>query len=148
MNQKFINASEKERQLMKQLFNQYNVNSYIFTPPDSYDREEGYYTGSTSNIPYIFEVKNRNVTSTRYSTAMIEADKVKYLIEQAKERNEEPILFFFYNDGYWFSQQLDKDFEYPTVSMPMPTTTMGNWKEYVYKDCVEFPIKNLRKYDA
>lgn len=147
MNQyKFTQASKKERQLMKQLFDKYEVESFIFTPEDSMDREEGWYTGRTDNVPYIFEVKNRNITSTQYNTIMIEESKVKYLINQAKERNETPVIFFFFNDGYWMYQQLDVNQYYSTVTMPMPVTTMGYNNNKVLKEVVEFPIQNLKKY--
>lgn len=150
MNQdNFISASKKERQLMQQLFDQYNVNSYIFTPEDSMDREEGWYTGTTNNTAYIFEVKNRNITSTQYDTIMIEESKVNYLIEQAKQRNETPVIFFFFRDGYWMHQELDKHFKYETVTMPFPVTTMGYNNAKVLKEVVEFPIiqNNLKKYN-
>ena len=147
---KFIEASTKERILMKQLFDQFNVDSYIFTPADSMDREEGFYTGSTTNIPYIFEVKNRTIASTTYDTIMIEASKVNYLLEQAKERNETAVIFFFFRDGYWMHQKLDNNQFYSTVTMPMPITTMGNDNRTVMKECIEFNInkKKLKKYQT
>jgi len=145
---KFIEASTKERKLMTQLFEQYNVNMYDFTPADSMDREEGYYTGATNNQPYIFEVKNRGIASTTYNTIMIEASKVNYLLEQAKERNEKAVIFFFFRDGYWMHQELDNNQFYSTITMPMPLTTMGTNNRMVLKECIEFPIikESLKKY--
>jgi hypothetical protein len=147
---KFVEASTKERKLMKQLFEQFNVDSYIFTPADSMDREEGFYTGSTTNIPYIFEVKNRTIASTTYDTIMIEESKVKYLLTQAKERNEKAVIFFFFRDGYWMHQELDHNQFYSTVTIPMPITTMGSNNRMVLKECIEFPInkESLKKYQT
>lgn len=151
MNQnKFIQASKKERQLMKKLFQQNNVTSFIFTPEDGMDREEGYYTATTTSTPYIFEVKNRNISTTTYKTIAIEESKVKYLLEQAKERNEQAIIFFFFNDGYWMCQPLYQDVYYHTTNFWMPVTTMGWNNEKVLKPCVEFLIEpsKLKRYEA
>jgi hypothetical protein len=151
MNQdKFIEASTKERELMKKLFTQNNINSYIFTPADGMDREEGYYTATTTSIPYIFEVKNRNITTDTYKTIAIEESKVRYLLEQAKQRNEQAVIFFFFNDGYWMHQPLYQDVYYHTSNFWMPVTTMGRNNEKVLKPCIEFLIDKtkLKRYDA
>lgn len=146
---KFIEASERERELMTQLFKAYNINSYIFTPAEGYDREEGYYTATTTNQPIIFEVKNRDISSDKYRTTMIEESKVRYLLQKANERNEKAIIFFFFNDGYWMPQELFQDIYYSTSYIPMPATTMGNNNEMVLKPCIEFLVdkSKLKRYE-
>ncbi|QIH37871.1 hypothetical protein G7A72_03225 [Flavobacterium sp. Sr18] len=144
--QKFQKASENERQKMMQIFNQFGVTQYEFTPSVSYDRIDGYYTASTGT-EYVFEVKTRNNAASAYNyNTAIEKSKVEYIQGNTKEIPHQPILFFFYNDNQAYYQQLDYEKEYDSFRAFAPATTFGD-QTMVLKDFVGFNInkKHLLK---
>lgn len=143
---KFEIASKLEREKMTTLFKQNNVNSFYFTDENGYDREDGFYTATTrtSTKEIVFEVKNRDVASDRYSTTIIEKDKIDYLLQKGEESNHIPYVFFFFTDGYYTAIKLSPDVYYSSFLMDAPATTMGN-NTRVVKEFVGFNILNLQK---
>ncbi|MCG2611521.1 hypothetical protein LZZ90_08370 [Flavobacterium sp. SM15] len=138
--QNFIQASEIERQKMEQLFKQHGVSSYYFTNTDSYDQEDGYYTGSTTNLPIVFEVKNRDIPSDKYNTIFISKSKVEHLLSISKETGDVPMVFWFFNDGKYYYQQLYHNQYYSSVPTIVPTTTVGAGGVKEYEDMIHFNI--------
>ena len=110
----FIQASIAEREKMTQLFNKIGINSFYFTNVDGYDKEDGYFTGRTGT-PIVFEVKNRDITSTEYKTIMIGEDKIKHLLQIAKTTNNTPYVFWFFNDGTYCFEQIKLEQYYITL---------------------------------
>lgn len=143
---KFEQASRLERELMTNLFNQNNVDSFYFTDENGFDREDGYYSATTKTYTkeIVFEVKNRDVASDKYSTTIIEKDKIDYILQKGQDTNHQPYLFFFFNDGKYMSIKLSKDIYYSTILLDAPITTMGV-KRMVEKEFVAFNIQNLQK---
>ncbi|MEC4048779.1 hypothetical protein OX284_005000 [Flavobacterium sp. SUN046] len=137
----FIQASIAERQKMLKLFKQNNVTSYIFTDEKGYDKTDGLYTATTTNTPIIFEVKNRDISSTTYDSIVIGRDKVDYLLEQSKITNNVPYVFWFFNDNKYYYQKLDLETYYTNTWLPVSETTMGSTrKKIVEKPFVAFKI--------
>lgn len=137
--QKFINASEQERQKMIQLFQQQNVIHYEFTPSTSYDRIDGYYTGKTGS-EYVFEVKVRTNDASAYTyTTMIEENKLQNLIKESSTITHKPIIFFFFRDDTCYYQDVFEDVHYQAYWRDCPATTMGK-KTLVPKRVVDFRI--------
>ena len=94
---KFVEASNKERELLTLIYESNGVTDYFFTPSNGMDRYEGEFT--TNGKTYVVEVKNRNNTSAKFPTTLIEESKVNYLRNKCKEENKVPLLFVFFTDG-------------------------------------------------
>jgi hypothetical protein len=144
--QGFIKASALEREKMTQLFKQNNVIHYEFTPTESYDRIDGYYTGKTGS-EYVFEIKCRENPASAYCyNTAIELSKVEYMQTNTLNINHEPIVFFFYTDNQCYFERLEYDKKYNSFKALAPKTTCGD-QTMVLKDFVGFNInkKNLIK---
>lgn len=136
--QKFEKAGDIERQKMTQLFNKFGVTQFQFTESKSYDRIEGYYTGTTGN-EYVFEVKCRKVGSTDFNETIIDKNKVDAVIDESKKSNHKPILFFFFNDEKCMYQKIKEDDYFLVLKHNAPLTTMG-LNKMVEKEMVHFFI--------
>lgn len=138
---KFELASQEERNMMEKFFTKYRIFIYDFTPIESYDRYDGTFKNKKD---VIFETKVRALPSTKYDKTMIELDKVKSLIEEAKKQQKTPMCFFFFNDGKVLPVEIDKElFEYELKWVNCPATTMGE-DDYVSKLCVFFTIDKTK----
>lgn len=135
---KFEVASNAERIQMKRLFIQMGVTAYTFTNSAGYDRYDGKYTASTGN-EYVFEVKNRNIQSDTYSTAIIDATKVEAVINESKNSKHKPVLFFFYSDNKVMFQPLSESQYYSTTKRNIQQSTMGD-RTKKEKTIIEFNI--------
>ncbi|MFV8339123.1 hypothetical protein ACNQGL_07615 [Flavobacterium sp. LB3P21] len=138
MNKNFKQASDKEREQMIKLFNQFGVEHYTFTDPDGYDQYDGCFTGRTGNH-VVFEVKNRDCTSAKYDETVVEKSKVDFLKNETVHMTHEPIIFFFFTDNTCWIEKIKYDQYYSSWGAESPKTTMGN-TEMVMKQFVSFPI--------
>ena len=142
---KFIESSKKERELMKKLFERNNVSMYSFTEDDSFDRHDGeYYRKDGQKI--VFEVKNRAVASNKYRTTVIEKKKYDYLLEYSVKNNCIPMVFIFFSDGVYYTEDLKTAEKYFTVKR-CPKTTAGN-NDKIEKELCEIVIKKTNLFSA
>jgi Holliday junction resolvase len=140
---KFESASKAERMQMKRLFKQMGVTAYTFTDSAGYDRYDGKYTATTTGNEYVFEVKNRNIKSDTYTTAIIDADKVEAVINESKNTKHQPVLFFFYSDKKVMFQPLNESQFYSTIKRNIQRSTMGDQTKKE-KTIIEFNITNKK----
>lgn len=138
MNKKFQQASDKEREQMIKLFNQFGVENYTFSDSNGYDQYDGCFTGRTGN-QVIFEVKNRDCSSEKYDETVVEKSKVDFLKNETVNMTHEPIIFFFFTDGKCWIERIKYDQYYSSWAAPAPKTTMGD-NEMKIKQFVSFPI--------
>jgi hypothetical protein len=149
-NEKFDLAEYKERVLAERLFQQQNINQYVFTETRNGAQHDGWYTATTSTNKVrevVFEIKNRNIKSNKYKTTFIEADKVKHLQREANKTGHIPYGFVFWTDNKYMSFKINKDYDYPTVKRWCPEKTMGN-TTMVEKDCVDFKINITNDFNT
>jgi len=136
----FKTASSTERQMMINFLNPNKITNLYFTAEDGYARFDGLLTIKKTNKEVIFEIKNRDLLSSTYTTSFIEKSKFDFLISS----NIEAYVFIFFTDNKVLVHKLDKTFKYATQIVNAPSTTMGD-NTIVEKTMVLIPIsqKNL-----
>lgn len=139
MQTKFQRASALERQKMSELLSKYKITDYSFTDDNGYDEYDGTYINPFGE-DVAFEIKNRNVSSTKYPTTIIEESKYNFLITQSIGI---PMLYVFFNDGTYFYEELNAAKNYNKVVMGAPSTTMGD-DTWVSKTFIEIPIDSSK----
>ena len=133
----FQQASSLERKKMEAIFAFHNITNYKFTDELGYARYDGEFVNSKGES-IIFEVKVRNVTSTKYKTTVIEQSKYDYLITQSKKA----YVFVFFTDDTYMMHYLNASNNYKKSQMYAPRTTAANTGHKV-KDFIEIPITKL-----
>jgi hypothetical protein len=133
----FQKASVKERQKAEALLISKGVTEYGFTDDEGYDQHDGWYTTKTGKI-ICFEVKNRNVSSTKYRTTVIEKKKYEYMTNEQKVG--EPYLFVFFTDDKVLVENLTSR-PYKQTQFMAPKTT-ADYSNKILKLQIEIPIDN------
>lgn len=132
----FTQSSIKEREHMERVFLEREITKYSFTDEEGFCRHDGQFTNSKGQ-EIIFEVKVRNVSSTKYRTTVIEESKFDYLLDNRRPA----VLFIFFTDGKYLIHKLSRDNKYYTTQMLAPRTTAG-YNDKVLKTFIEIPIKD------
>lgn len=143
MPNKFVQASQQERQLMESMFLEAGVDQYWFTDDESFDQYDGKYIYEDKKV--IFEVKVRNIPSTQFRTTIINKEKYDFLVNYCKESPDvHPYIFVFFSDEKVFRADLLKD-EVNFITRKAPQTTMGN-QTMIEKVFAEFKIDTDKLY--
>jgi len=93
----FISASIRERNKMEEIFIQRGITAYEFSDPDSFDSWDFKFTAKGND--FIGDIKIRNIKSTDYDEALINAAKIKYLREEGSRTGRLPVIVCSYTDG-------------------------------------------------
>lgn len=148
MNKTFTQHGKVERQKMANLLASKNVKYIEYTSEEGYHQFDGVYFNSKKKI-VMFEVKNRNVTSTQYSTTIIEKSKYDYLLDESALKGVIPLLFVFFTDNKYAIINLNNEQAVNgQLNCPKNTASDGN-NSYITKDVVEFKLtkENIYTYE-
>ena len=137
----FQNYENKGRNKAKLLFDKLNITEYEFSKGE-FDSFDGRFTWN--GIKYILEIKDRQIRSTAYSTAIMEVDKLKSLID-LKEADEQICYLNFYTDNVAV-MFTNKDIKKGTITQKMCNKTTAVDRGKRLKKVVEINIDNAEKF--
>lgn len=137
LSDKFKESSLIERMKMDDFLKSKGITDYGFTPIDSFERYDGWYR-TKNGKKYIFEVKVRNVESTKYETTLIEKSKYDYLYSSVFLTQVGCLVFIFFTDGKVLIEDI-LTVEPTFIEMSAPLTTQG-YRGRVNKTFLEIPI--------
>lgn len=137
----FQNYENTGRKKAKLLFDKLNITEYEFSKGE-FDSFDGRFTWR--GVKYILEIKDRQIRSTAYSTAIMEVDKLKSLID-LKEADEQICYLNFYTDdvAVMFT---NKDIKKGTITQKMCNKTTAVERGKRLKKVVEINIDNAEKF--
>lgn len=139
MENKFVQASKKERVILTKFFEKVNVTNYTLSNEEGFDRFDAVITGNA-----IIEIKIRSQASTTYPSTIIELSKFNFLREEGKRLKMIPLLFVYFDvDDILCIWDLNK-VERSIIRLLCPQTTMG-YTEKVMKDCVDIYFSKCYK---
>lgn len=137
----FQNYENTGRNKAKLLFDKLNITEYEFSKGE-FDSFDGRFTWN--GIKYILEIKDRQIRSTAYSTAIMEVDKLKSLID-LKEADEQICYLNFYTDNVAV-MFTNKDIKKGTITQKMCNKTTAVERGKRLKKVVEINIDNAEKF--
>lgn len=137
----FQNCENKGRKKAELLFKKLNITEYEFSKGE-FDSFDGRFTWNDTK--YILEIKDRQIKSTTYSTAIMEVDKLKSLID-LKEADEQICYLNFYTDdvAVMFT---NKDIKKGKITQKMCNRTTAIDSGRRLKKVVEIDINNAEKF--
>ena len=143
----FVKASKKERKVLGEIFNKCpKIANVEYSDEAGNDRWDFKFT-LNSGKEYIGDIKCRNVKHNKYPDVLIEAKKVKWLVEEAKKTSKVPILICHYTDKIALIWNLTKvPTEYTSQMKYCPLTTAGN-RRYVQKEVYYLKIEGAKQID-
>ena len=93
----FLEDEAIGRKKLKQLFETSpKISKYEFAEHE-FDKVDAFSTGQTGRCTY--EIKNRNILSTKYDTYLLELDKYNALMYEYTEEGYTPYYINFFSDG-------------------------------------------------
>lgn len=137
----FQNYENTGRKKAKLLFDKLNITEYEFSKGE-FDSFDGRFTWR--GVKYILEIKDRQIRSTAYSTAIMEVDKLKSLID-LKEADEQICYLNFYTDNVAV-MFTNKDIKKGTITQKMCNKTTAVERGKRLKKVVEINIDNAEKF--
>lgn len=109
-------SSNYEREVLIELFKAKGITKYKFSDADSFARYDVIF--EHKGHKFIAELKNRNITSTKYNTTLLEASKVDWLRATAKRNDLIPVYIATFTDHKFIMFDLNK------VARTVPTKEM------------------------
>lgn len=92
-----FDSSNYEREVLTKIFEQKGITEYEFSDSDSWARYDVIFT-TASGKKYIAEIKNREITSDKFKTTVLESKKVHWLCKEAKRLGVIPMYIATFTD--------------------------------------------------
>lgn len=122
---------EKGRKKLENLFNNSNkIAKYEFSK-FKFERYDCLSTGLTGELS-VYEIKDRDIDSTKYETLMMERSKYDALIDVYKKSGYTPYYVNFYRDCIYIFPILSiDDIENRTIELPCTRSTVNYGKKII-----------------